>query len=270
MKNFNIYLWLALCCLGFSSCQKVIDIEVNTSSSQIVIEGNITNLRETQYVKITRSVDYTEKNVYPAVTGADVRVTDNMGNNWKFNETQAGVYAFGPVRGQTGRTYTLTVKLNDNTYTGNSVMPAPVLVDSLSLSKVTFGSSERKLVAVHFTDPKGIPNQYRYILRINGKQSNRIYADDDRLTDGNKIMEELYPQSNDDDDEDELKTGDVAAVEIQCIDRYIFNYWYTLRQQRRGGPGGGTTPGNPPSNLSNNALGYFSAHTYQSLEITIP
>ena len=149
-------------------------------------------------------------------------------------------------------------------------MPALVRIDSLSLSQVTFGSTTRKLVAVNFTDPRGIANQYRYILRINGKQSNRIYADDDRLTDGNVIKEELYPDGNDDDEENELKSGDRAEVEIQDIDKNVFNFWYTLRQQRRGGPGGGTTPGNPPSNLSNGALGYFSAHTYQTFEIIIP
>jgi len=269
MKNFKLYFAIIICCLAFASCQKVIDIEVNSSTSQLVIEGNITNIRSTQYVTISRSVAYTEQNIYPAVSGADVRVTDNLGNSYKFSETQPGQYAFGPLRGQSGRTYTLTVKADNNTYTATSTMPAAVNVDSLSLSKVTFGSSERKLIAVNYTDPKSIANQYRYILKINGKTTNRIYVEDDRLTDGNVIKEDLYPYDDDDDTED-LKTGDLASVEIQCIDKNVFNYWYTLRSQRRGGPGGGTTPGNPPSNLSNNALGYFSAHTYQVLDIVLP
>jgi hypothetical protein len=271
MRNFKHYLWFIAVALAFASCQKVVDIEVNTSSSQLVIEGNITNLRDNQYIKISRSVAYTSTNVYPAVSGADVRVTDNQGGSWKFNESAPGLYSFGPLRGQSGRTYNLSVTVDGQTYKASSVMPALVKVDSLSLSQVTFGSTTRKLVAINFTDPRGVANQYRYILRINGKQSNRIYAEDDRLTDGNIIKEELFPAGNDDDDdEEELKSGDKAEVEIQDIDKNNFNFWFTLRQQRRGGPGGGTTPGNPPSNLSNNALGYFSAHTYQSLEITIP
>jgi hypothetical protein len=269
MKNFTLYFTLIICGLALASCQKVIDIEVNSSTSQIVIEGNITNIRGTQYITISRSVAYTEPNNYPAVTGADVQVTDNLGNTYKFSEMQRGNYAFGPLRGQSGRTYTLTVKVDNNTYTATSVMPAAVIVDSLSLSKVTFGSSERKLIAVNYTDPKGVANQFRYILRINGKATNRIYVEDDRLTDGNVIKEDLYPY-DDDDDTDDLKTGDLASVEVQGIDKNVFNYWYTLRSQRRGGPGGGTTPGNPPSNLSNNALGYFSAHTYQTLDIVLP
>lgn len=270
MKNFKYYLFVIALGMAFASCQKVVDIKVNTSSSQIVIEGNISNTRGMQYIKVSRSVAYTSTNVYPAVSGAVVTVTDNFGNTLKFTETSPGLYSFGPFRGQAGRTYKLNVDVEGKTYTGSSVMPVAVTVDSLSLSNITFGNARRKLVSVNFTDPKGIANQYRYILRINGKQSNLIYVEDDRFTDGNRIKEDLYPDVNDGDDSDDLKTGDKAEVEVQCIDKSIFNYWYSLRQQNRNGPGGGTTPGNPPSNLSNGALGYFSAHTYQAIAILIP
>jgi hypothetical protein len=269
MKKLKRYWWLIIGSLALSSCQKVVDIEVNTSSSQLVIEGNISNIRGVQSVKISRSVAFTETNLYPAVSSALVTVTDNLGSSWRFNETAVrGTYSFGPLRGVPGRTYNLSVTVDGDTYTASSLMPSPVNVDSLSISRITFGTNERKLVAVHFTDPVRVPNQYRYILRINGRQTSRIYADDDRLTDGNIIKEELYPDN--DNDEEELKSGDRVEVEIQSIDKYVFNYFYTLRQQRRGGPGGGTTPGNPPSNIGNNALGYFSAHTYQTIEVTVP
>jgi hypothetical protein len=35
-------------------------------------------------------------------------------------------------------------------------------------------------------------------------------------------------------------------------------------------PGGGITPNNPPSNISNGALGIFSAHTTETRSVTIP
>ncbi|WP_345951674.1 DUF4249 domain-containing protein [Mucilaginibacter sp. PAMB04274] len=269
MKLKYYLLLFILCGALLSACQKVIDIDVNTSTSQLVIEGNISNVRENQIIKISRSVAYTEKNVYPAVSGADVRVTDNLGNSWKFAETAPGQYAV-IMRGVTGRTYKMKVVVDGQDYAATSVMPTAVKIDSLSLSNVTFGSTTRKLVSVNYTDPKGQPNQYRYIMRINGKKSNRVYVTDDRLTDGNIRKEDLYPDTNDDDEDDDLKTGDQVEVETQNIDKDVFTYWFTLRQQRRGGPGGGVTPGNPPSNISNNALGYFSAHTYYSLAISVP
>lgn len=258
--------------LALSACQKVIDVKVNTSPSQMVIEGNITNLRELQVIKLSRSVAYTQTNTYPAVTGAKVVVTDNLGTTWTFTETTPGTYTFGPVRGQVNRTYTLSVNTDNATYTAASTMPATVKVDSLSLASITFGGKTRRHVAVHYNDPRGIANQYRYVLFVNGRQTKSIFVADDRLTDGNVIKDELFPVGADDSDEDEqdLKSGDEAVVVAQDIDRNVFNYFYAIRQQKRGGPGGGVTPGNPPSNISNNALGYFSAHTYQSLKLVVP
>jgi hypothetical protein len=56
---------------------------------------------------------------------------------------------------------------------------------------------------------------------------------------------------------------------MQCITRETYLYYYTLNQQTGAGPGGGTTPSNPPSNLIGGALGLFSAHTVQKRGITI-
>lgn len=269
MKNIAKYYFLLLATgvtLMMSACQKVIDVKVNASPAQVVIEGNLTDVRGTQYVKINQSVAYTETNTYPAISGAEVRVSDNLGNSWKFAETQPGVYSFNNLRGIAGRTYTLNVKRDDQTYTAVSVMPARVPLDSIHVRDITFGSDNHKIIVAYYNDPKNIANQYRYVMRINGVLSKSIYADDDRLTDGNAIQENLYPQ-NDDNDFLDINPGDEIEVEMQCIDKDVFKYWYTLRQQYRGGPGGGTAPGNPPSNISNNALGYFSAHTTQTKKI---
>lgn len=270
MKRLYYFLPLLAIAFAFASCEKVIDIQVNTSPSQIVIEGNVTNTREQQTVKITRSVDYKNTNVYPTVSGAVVKLTDNAGGSWNFSEVSPGIYRSSVMMGRSGRTYTLNVSVDNKTYTAASTMPVQVRADSITLTDVTFGSRTRKMTAVHYTDPKGVANQYRYLLRINGQQTNRIYVFDDRLKDGNISKDELYPDPDDDDSSKDLKSGDVAEVEIQNIDKAVFNYWFTLRQQSRGGPGGATTPGNPPSNFNNGALGYFSAHTYQSISITVP
>jgi hypothetical protein len=258
---------IVLSCLPFailiclSSCEKVIEVELNASSDQIVIEGNITNIRETQTIKISRSVPYTESNIYPAIDSATVTVTDDTGRSWNFNRTQPGVYTAPLMKGEPGRTYTLKAIVNKMIYTASSTMPAPVLIDSLSIRVLTFGGEERKQVEVMYDDPKNVSNQYRFILKINDVQTKRIFTDNDRFTDGNKVNSTLFYG---DDDNKELASGDKIDVEIQCVDKDVFNYWNTLSQQTQNGPGGGVTPGNPPSNINNKALGYFSAHTTHS------
>lgn len=253
--------------LVFTSCEKVIDVDIKESPNQMVIEGSITDSLTMQTIKLTKSVNYTESNVYPPVTGASVVVTDDAGFTLRFEEKQPGVYTFGPFRGGTNRKYTMTVVAEGKTYTAQSTMPTRVKIDSLSITEITFGNSKTKVINVHLTDPPVIKNQYRYIMKVNGTITRRVYANDDRLQDGNAIKEQLF--YSDDDDNEELNSGDRVDIELQCIDRPIYKYWFTLSAQTQNGPGGGVTPGNPPSNISNGALGYFSAHTTQSKSITI-
>ena len=63
----------------------------------------------------------------------------------------------------------------------------------------------------------------------------------------------------------DIYPADTVKVEMQCIDKPVYTYWFTLMQQSTEGPGGGVTPANPPSNITPLTLGYFSAHTSQSI-----
>jgi len=252
--------------LSFASCEKVIDVKLNTSASQVVIEGEITDQAGPQTITISQSVPYTNSNQYPPVTGAQVLVTDDDSHSWTFTETKPGTYTFASLKGETGHKYTMKVIANNTTYTAASTMPSLVKQDSLSVKIITFGGDDVKTVKTHFKDPADQVNQYRWVLKVNGVQIKTVFADNDRLTNGNEATNTFF---YDDDDNEELKTGDVAEVEMQCIDKDVFTYWFTLSQQSQDGPGGGVTPGNPPSNINNGALGYFSVHTTEKKSITI-
>ncbi|GAA4316291.1 hypothetical protein GCM10023149_13150 [Mucilaginibacter gynuensis] len=267
LNKIYTLLLLATGSLLLASCEKVIDVDIKTPPNQLVIEGNITDQLDLQTIKITQSVPYTDSNVYPPVQNADVSVTTNDGVVLHFKESTPGNYTFGPYKGIPGKTYTLRVVIETAIYTASSTMPAPVRADSLSIVNLKFGSSLRKIVAVHYQDPETTTNQYRFIMKVNNTLTRRVYADNDRLTNGNNVKEQLFYGS--DDDNEELDTNDEVEVEMQCIDNDIFKYWYTLSQQTQNGPGGGVTPGNPPSNINNNSLGYFSAHTTQTKTITV-
>lgn len=268
MSKFYIYSLLIAVAFSVSSCEKVIDVDINTSASQIVIEGIITNQNTLQTVKISESVPYTNTNTYPAVTAAQLTVTDDEGRVWTLRERAAGTYTFGPMSGIAGHKYTLKAVVRDVTYNASSTMPSAVKIDSLGIRLITFGGSDRKQVEVHYTDPADQVNQYRWILKINGIQAKQVFADDDQFTNGNAVTNILF-YNDDDNDNNDFKTGDELEVEMQCIDRSIFTYWYTLSQQTQNGPGGGVTPGNPPSNIDHNALGYFSAQTTEKNTVVV-
>jgi hypothetical protein len=259
-KYISYSLLSLLILITFASCEKVIDVKLDTSANQIVIEGNITDRLGVQTVTINESVPYTNSNTYPAITGAQVTVTDDNNRSWTFTETKPGTYTVNSMRAETGRTYTLRVVSKNVTYTAKSTLQRLVRLNSLSTKIISFGGDDLKIVEVHFKDPADQVNQYRWIMKVNGVQIKDVFADNDRLTNGNDVNNPLF---FDDDTNEELKTDDAVEVEMQCIDKDVFTYWYTLSQQTQNGPGGGVTPGNPPSNIDNNALGYFSVHTTQ-------
>ena len=67
-----------------------------------------------------------------------------------------------------------------------------------------------------------------------------------------------------------MNIGDTIHVEMQCIDQNIYTYYIAVIQiSGDDGSGAGITPANPPSNISNGALGYFSAHTSAVSSIVI-
>ena len=57
----KIILYFILLLITFSSCEKVIEIKLNESSRQIIIEGLIDDLGNQAMVKINRTVSHKKK-----------------------------------------------------------------------------------------------------------------------------------------------------------------------------------------------------------------
>lgn len=265
MKNLIFLSAIVVFCL--SSCKKIIEIDTNNAAPQIVIEGQINNQLTDQRIVITKSVGYSEAGVYPKISGAVVRVADDKGSMYTFTEKSPGVYVQA-MRGIPGNTYNMNVTIDGKTYTASSKMPNLVKLDSIGVITNNFFGNERKSAAAYLVDPANETNYYRFKLYVNNIISNRIYVNNDRLTNGNNLRVQLFYGTDDNDDEG-LKTGDKIVVDAESIDSNVFDYWYSLSQQSSNGPNQGTTPANPPSNISNNALGYFSAHTFQRQNMTV-
>ena len=145
----------------FCSCQKVIHIDLNSSSPQYVIEGNVTNLGGIDSVKISRSVNFDQDNTFPAVSGAVVTITDsNAGVTDTLREQMAGMYITTTLPGIPGHTYKLYIKADNRIFTAASTMPAPVTLDSLYTEVAGAFRKNISLVPV-YTDPAMKGNYYQ-------------------------------------------------------------------------------------------------------------
>jgi len=263
MKKIKSNSLVFLCfVLAFTSCTKVIKIDLNKSDPKIVIEGSLTDQSSSCEVKLTKTINYDQSNVFPTVSGAAVNISDNFGNTASLIETQPGIYTAPSFTGVPGRVYTLSVTVDGKTYTAISGMNSITPIDTLLQS--TGGFSESTLISAVFNDYPGIENYYRFVAETNGKMSTAIMVQDDKLRDGSVIEQEL-------DGIEDLKTGDTVLVYLQAIDKSVYNYLNTLKDLAGGGGGigGSATLANPVSNVTGGALGFFSAYTVKSKQIVI-
>ncbi|MBB6370576.1 DUF4249 domain-containing protein [Chryseobacterium shigense] len=270
MKNI-IFIILAL--FSVTSCEKEIDIDLDDRSGNIVIEGNITNQAGPYTVRITKSVAFTQANQYPAVTGAQVILSDNTGQTETLQYVGDGKYVTTVFTGVAGRTYTLKIQAEGKEYTAQSTMPQPVEFDGLTQDSFTFGGETTYTLLPIFTDPVELGNRYLFNFTVNSIPKKTFEVFSDNINNGLVNQRPLFlPNEDNEDDPSDHKVvpGDTVYVEMQSIDNNIFTYYSALLQiSGDGGPGGGITPTNPPSNISNGALGYFSAHTIQKRSIVI-
>jgi hypothetical protein len=104
------------------------------------------------------------------------------------------------------------------------------------------------------------------VLWLNNKLINQQLMQNDEVRNG--VVNTVRLEINDDDIE--FKPADSITLQMQCIDKNVALYYRTLALIADSGPGGGTTPNNPPNNISNGALGLFSAHTVEVKSVTLP
>jgi hypothetical protein len=237
----------------------VINVNLNNANPNIVIEGIVNDAPGPYEVQITQTVNFSDPNIFPPISGAVVKITDNTsGITDSLKEGLPGIYLTqNLLQGLTGHTYQLYVLSNGQEYTASSTMPAKVNLDSVSFyTSDIFGTKSTSAVA-NFQDPAGIANYYTFTEYVNGQAINQTFNFSDRLSDGKYIRRQLFNDSS------YINPGDQVTIEMHCVDNQVWQYFNTLGQAR-GNNSQAVTPANPLSNISNNALGYFSAQTTQS------
>ena len=250
------------------SCEREIDLNLEDQSGNIVIEANVTDQAGPYSVRITKSVSFTQSNTYPGIENAQVTLSDNLGQTENLQHIGNGIYQASSFQGQSGRTYTLKVQTDGKEYTSQSKMPEAVEFQGLEQdSFMVAGETSYTLLPI-FVDPPALGNRYLFTYSVNDNPKKYFSEFSDNVNNGAPNQRPLILPNDDEDGDVKVKVGDKITVKMQCIDDAVYTF-YSALLQLSGGGGGGVTPTNPPSNISNGALGYFSAHTVSVKTIVI-
>ena len=240
-------------------CKKEIQLPLDPNQSILVIDGVVTDQAGPYYVKLTRSLDITNTSAFPSITNALVIMKDNLGVVDTLSHTKQGLYQTRKIVGRVGNSYFLEVNVEGKKYSAVSTMPQKVELDSLRINTFNINGELRYSIIPVYTDPIVIGNSYRFIQSINDSLDKNFQVFNDNLNNGKVNQRPLRSGT----DSLQVKLKDLVTIEMQCITKQTYLYFYTLSEQSGAGPGGGTTPSNPPSNIIGGALGLFSAHTVQ-------
>jgi hypothetical protein len=258
---------LAAATMTLAACKKVISVDLDNAGPQIVIEGEVTNQRGPFVIRISKSVNFSSSNVYPPVTNADVVLTDNNNGIVDYPSqvnSDSGVYLARGTVGVAGHTYTLDVTVDGKKYSAVSTMPKPVLLDSVTFAlNFDFNNKQEINAVVNFQDPPGLGNYYQFTEVVNSRIIPNVFVFEDRLSDGRYIKQPLFNDSA------YLHKNDTLQLTMNCVDKNIYNYFFTLANVTGNNNFQTATPANPVTNISNGALGYFSAHTTQQTKIIV-
>ncbi|HEX2847098.1 MAG TPA: DUF4249 domain-containing protein [Chitinophagaceae bacterium] len=260
-------LFALLALIGLSSCEKVIDINLNKAEKRYVVEA-IVNDQSGARVLLSQTKDFEDDNSFAGVSGAVVEITENGGAATTLSETTAGMYEAPALIGSVGKTYSLSVKVNGQSFTAVSTMPQKVNLDTIYITDEFLFGDTRKIVNLEYKDPPGRGQYYRFVQYLNGRKETEIFVQNDEYTDGRNVTNKLFYFPDDDEDYRKIKSGDQVRIEMFCTDANVYKYWYSLYRSATGESQ--ATPSNPVSNMKGGALGYFSAQTSQAKTMIAP
>ena len=238
--------------LMFGACEKVIQLDLKDAESQYVVDAMVSNISEFNYVKLSRSATFYNGSDFELVEGANITITDGNGVVIPLFETAKGYYSNPLMLGQSYMTYTLKIDIDGELIEGSTYMPGNSSIDSvvtLQNQGGFFGTDYTSFA--YWSDKANEKNYYRLRAYRNDSIQTNIYITEDNLYNGIPTGTPLFSTS--------YKAGDSAIIELMEIDEKTYKYWLSLDQisNPQNQP---AAPGNPESNMSNGALGYFGAY----------
>ena len=261
MKKIIFYL---IAIIGFftTSCEDVIDVDLDDAAPKLVIEAAINWRKGTagnqQKIKLTTTSGFYSTEI-PKVSGATVSIKNNANIVFNFVEiTNTGEYVCSNFVPTINEKYTLTVISKGSTYTASETLQAVASITKIVQNNQGGFTGNDKEIKTFYQDPAGASNYYLYKYVYSNRKKSDFYVDEDEFFNGN----EFFSISQN----DELKKDDTIEVSHFGISKAYYNYMSIL-VSIAGNSGGGPFQ-SPPATVRGNIvnttdsanypLGYFS------------
>ena len=297
-KKIGAILLLISSIVYCTSCEKVIDLEVKSNQSQLVVEAYINNeIPQYNYVVLSRSQNYFAPNFQSIpVKNALVTITEGTQNSnqqyvWDTattrvlkeinNSTIPSIFKNGvyfdtmlfvnfsqALKGNIGKAYLLNITEGGNNYSAITKLITPVPIDSLTLGFEFLNDSNQRQVRItnHYKDPDTLGNAQFYFWRFSSNSKNFGWGaftksrapGTDDLSNGEYIRL-THPQG--------FSVNDTVNYFMASVTRDVYQFWDSFNKARDNN-GAFSTPVTLLTNIKGtNVTGCFSGYALSTKTI---
>lgn len=270
LVNLIIAITIGVCLM---SCEKVIDVDLDTAAPKLVIDASINWLENTtgneQRIKLSTTTGYYNAE-FPTVSDATIFITNSSNAVFNFPETSTpGEYRCPDFTPVVGETYTLTVVLNGVTYSAvETLTAAPEIDDSIHQNNSGGFAGDEIEIQFSYQDDGGLNNYYMTRIETNRVAFPEYFLESDEMFQGNKMVQ-YYSH-------EDLQQGDSINIELYGTSKRFFEYFKKILLAS--GSEGSPFPSTPTavrgniinqSDTENYVLGYFRLSEVASRGYTI-
>ncbi len=242
LRNISILIIIQL----FTFCNKLPEYDLMDPDDMIVIDGWIEN---GQYAKVllTRNAPYFSSLDSASLrelvlTRASVILTEGERSEYltlRRNDDYFSpfIYEGNEIKGETGKTYTLTATYGGRSASGETTIPPEVSLDTLFF-ELNEDSDSLGTIYIEFTDPPGTRNYYRILSQITGEDrrfySSMVMGLSDEMFGGQKFGFSLFrgretylsAMKN-----EYFSLGDTVNIKFCSIDQAHYEFWNSFQDE---------------------------------------
>ncbi len=282
-------LFAVIVAVTFSSCEDIIELDLDNGKNQLVVDGFLNNEGSIQTIRLTFSAPYFSNVATPFENGASVRLIGYNNLTYNFISDGNGNYEYNPntlgAIDSIGFNYKLEIDYEGSTYTSTSVLnPVPV-IDSMpyAFEPSGFGTEEGYYAQFYARDFGGRKDFYWIKPFRNGKPvyddpTSMILSEDatfgGEAGDGLVFIKPFRAIITD--ESNPFVLGDTSSVELHSLNSSA----YQFLDQLVNSSGNDGLFAVPPSNIRSNifdatgnpqdeVLGLFSLSAISKFEVII-
>ncbi len=276
MKKFILYIIVIIGAGAFTSCEKVISLDVPIGDPVPYIDAWLTDKPGPQQIKFLKAVGYLDNSAPPVIADAQIRVTDlTINQTYDFTYSN-GAYTHDPgagvAIGVVGHEYKLSINWQGETFETTDKLNRVPPIDSITVEfkKETNGEEEGYYAKFFAVDIKGARDYYWIRTFRNGVRNQNVdemwsidgayYEDAD--SDGFNFIIPIREGITS--DEKPYLKGDEVKVVMRGISKDAYEFIRLMADQLSNGGMFAKVLANVPTNVStkkqgspNKILGWF-------------